>query len=922
MALAPLSESIPYPPPKSDLGIRMASVKMSGLVQLLLCGKVDFTKAAATEIGRRALEPGACDEIYQEGAISVLVDLMLVPNLMLQFHVLKALVNISADPTSSLDVEAAGGLPNLLQLLSHTNSEIVHKSLWVLTHMAAAPDNHEIMRSSGLAPLLVPFLKGSQDPKKSKHLLQALKLTTNLLIGSPSGELQVSLQKCGIIVPLLRLLLTSTDIPTLQQTLDVVRTFIVIDAVVAPFCDSKGLQVILKLLQVNTNNDIVHRLLLVLNQLTTAESLQREVFLSNGLPLLIKFLAHHNPMIKLATMWCIFNLSNLVEAQQAIWNMKALKPLVQLLKTEKGEDEKCVLVGILGNLCQQEIVRQALVHMAAISPIVRLMWGKRYSLETNRNAVAAVRLLVYEPAAVRGVIQLGGVPRLIELIQSSDDRIREYSITALSNMALDELSRSTIIEKGGVSHFLIALEVSSDPYTQYLILAGLNNLLLDKKAQDTVRFSGQLEFIHGLSQEEVGGDPDKEWRQEQAFAVLASFEPREYGVVVPEPVLPPVVSLPPNVDGSLSSESNGSPIIVSELDALDSLMEETAQAPLTKPVPQWSSTTELDAVVIAAPSTDAVVNSESSSSDAATFSEKDIWGADGLDGFMDSMNISVHPPPIQASVAEQSDASASSSSSSVLSESAESDTVVKKSDGSLSEKKVTIKCTWCSDTKLVRVMQSASLESTLSAITAKFMDTPTNIKFKDEDGDWVDLESADDWEYALEVLEATKRRRLDLALSGVRSSAAAASSTAPAVDEDESDGTSVASTSTSAPPPPPPPAPPAPPASSARKGPHLLTKGKGPSVIDISKVKLRTAQPNSPRKLNPHEEAMASIRDGSVQLRKAKMEPKSNRPARKPTTPHGMLMANLMDKLADRRQSIKHDDEKQDEEDFDPDDWS
>jgi Armadillo/beta-catenin-like repeat len=209
---------------------------------------------------------------------------------------------------------------------------------------------------------------------------------------------------------------------------------------------------------------------------THTESTQREVFLSNGLPLLIKFLAHHNAQIKLAAMWCIFNLSNLVEAQQAVWNMKALKPLVQLLKSEKGEDERCVLVGILGNLCQQEIVRQALVHMGAISPIVRLMWGKRYTLETNRNAVAAVRLLVYEPAAVRGVIQLGGIPRLIELIQSVDDHIREYSITALSNMALDDTARRTIVQKGGVVHFLTALEISSDPYFQLSSLSVLSFL--------------------------------------------------------------------------------------------------------------------------------------------------------------------------------------------------------------------------------------------------------------------------------------------------------------------------------------------------------------------------------------------------------------------------------------------------------------
>jgi hypothetical protein len=248
-----------------------------------------------------------------------------------------------------------------------------------------------------------------------------------------------------------------------------------------------------------------------------------------------------------------------------------------------------------------------------------------------------------------------------------------------------------------------------------LILAGLNNLLLEEKARETARFSGQLEFIYALSQEAVDGDPDKEWRQEQAFLALENFEPDEYGAPATTTL---EVCAPPGVThADVPTAVHG---ISDEIDALSSLMDEVADtAPLTKPVTQFSTSTAEEA--------DASMTEEGHSHTAAgdgknaptgddgkshSVSEKDIWGADGLIGFMDSMKIALpEPTPTPTPTPQAHSPGSPDSADHQVAEKAvaavAADVVPDvKQEGSTTHRKINIKCTWCGDTKLVRVLQS------------------------------------------------------------------------------------------------------------------------------------------------------------------------------------------------------------------------
>jgi vacuolar protein 8 len=257
-----------------------------------------------------------------------------------------AMGNLAVNVHNKLKIVKLGGLDPLVRLIQSSNVEVQCNSVGCITNLATHEQNKkEIARSGALGPL-IRLAKNTRDIRVLRNATGALLNMTH------SEENRRELADCGALNVLIGLL-GNSDVDVVYYCTTAISNMAV------DSCNriklSKELRLIPELIELinSPSNKVQCQGVLALRNLASDEQYQVEIcnhpnFLPSLLALLNGSIKPH-PMVQLAAVACIRNISIHPSNEKKIIESGFLKPLVLLLSND-NEEIQCHAISALRNL--------------------------------------------------------------------------------------------------------------------------------------------------------------------------------------------------------------------------------------------------------------------------------------------------------------------------------------------------------------------------------------------------------------------------------------------------------------------------------------------------------------------------------------------------------------------------------------------
>uniref|UniRef100_A0A3B5LCI6 Armadillo repeat containing 3 n=1 Tax=Xiphophorus couchianus TaxID=32473 RepID=A0A3B5LCI6_9TELE len=481
--------------------------KAPATVVLLLSSQEEDILVKATEAIQKFAEKGEENKVtlLGIGALGPLCKLIDHSNKVIKRNALMAVGIMATNGEVSDALKKEDVIPLLLQKLTPEEDAVVHEfaTLCLASMAVDFTCRVQINTNDGMPPLIK--LLSSPDPDVAKN---SLEIIFNLVQDLESLEV---LHELGAIPPLLELL--KSDFPVIQhlalQTFQRVTTDLETRKI---FREEQGFERFMDLLDNMEFNDLHAEVLqTVSNCLGDIETLQL-IHNSGGLTRLMEFiLAPSSPEIQCIAIKCITRAAQSSESRDVLHEQVIERVLVELLSAA-DDNVKASACQAIAAISFHPGSKDRFRELEGVPIVVQLLHSESSAL--REAATQALSSLTHKNKAnALAVHEAGGHEILIQQLSESSSSTVASSAATLSNMAEQEIIKSSILLQEGIQALVEPL-VSTD--TQVLKYTAMCVAQLACGNTEREKVSGGLEPLVNLLYSN-----DKEVLKHACFAVYA-----------------------------------------------------------------------------------------------------------------------------------------------------------------------------------------------------------------------------------------------------------------------------------------------------------------------------------------------------------------------------------------------------------------
>ncbi|XP_005803393.1 armadillo repeat-containing protein 3 [Xiphophorus maculatus] len=483
--------------------------KAPATVVLLLSSQEEDILVKATEAIQKFAEKGEENKVtlLGIGALGPLCKLIDHSNKVIKRNALMAVGIMATNGEVSDALKKEDVIPLLLQKLTPEEDAVVHEfaTLCLASMAVDFTCRVQINTNDGMPPLIK--LLSSPDPDVAKN---SLEIIFNLVQDLESLEV---LHELGAIPPLLELL--KSDFPVIQhlalQTFQRVTTDLETRKI---FREEQGFERFLDLLDNMEFNDLHAEVLqTVSNCLGDIETLQL-IHNSGGLTRLMEFiLAPSSPEIQCIAIKCITRAAQSSESRDVLHEQVIERVLVELLSAA-DDNVKASACQAIAAISFHPGSKDRFRELEGVPIVVQLLHSESSAL--REAATQALSSLTHKNKAnALAVHEAGGHEILIQQLSESSSSTVASSAATLSNMAEQEIIKSSILLQEGIQALVEPLASTDTQVLKYTAMC-VAQLACGNTEREKFQKAGGLEPLVNLLYSN-----DKEVLKHACFAVYA-----------------------------------------------------------------------------------------------------------------------------------------------------------------------------------------------------------------------------------------------------------------------------------------------------------------------------------------------------------------------------------------------------------------
>ena len=378
---------------------------------------------------------------------------------------------------NQLELASVGAIPALAALLGSESEESQLYARGALLNIAVAQENRVAVVNS-----LVGLLEVRNAAAQMKSAESLAKLA------SRSSENRTVIAHAGAIMPLVRLLGDGRNVSTSQVHAaaalgDLARASECKQAIV----QAGGVPPLVMMLLSN-GEEAQTRAAIAVCQLAASTSAQQLIADENGIQHLVKLLSGKHLTAATHAAGALWHLESLASTKGVIISAGGIAALVDLLariQDTEGEGHghgRDAIAALLSDLARERgSAKASIVQRGGIPLLVSLL--QKGSAVAHKYSSCAIWGLTAEPVYQRAVIEAEAVPLLIKLL--SDQKAQGYAAAALNNLAHDATARSQLME-GGVVSPLTSISEGPESWLRSQAVGILQQLKIEAPAARTM----------------------------------------------------------------------------------------------------------------------------------------------------------------------------------------------------------------------------------------------------------------------------------------------------------------------------------------------------------------------------------------------------------------------------------------------------
>ena len=465
---------------------------LRAVVDLLYSDSTIILENAAIALGYLTRDDDAKKVIRECSGLEKLIASLFHPLESVQSKAAGALWNCASDDDNRRHLRNLGCVPALVELLASPDEQVQENAAGVLWNLAVDNENKaQILDYNGI-PLLVRLLSSKNDAIV-ENAVGALWNCSAIV------ENRAATRKAGGIPPLLELLRHPSQ-RIQESAAGTLRNCAVNDQNKAVIREAGGIDIILDLLP-KARESVQDKLASTLWIATVAPENKHAVRTAKGLPSLVEMLYHSNEQLQEKLLGILRNCSSVAENRQPllqarclaalaainnvngrdmllqrrapylenfaglVWNLSRddkdgprTEGVMQLLLPLLSVDHEGVVEQAAGavssltinNIPNRELVRESgglsLIAKCVLKPFLP---EKPYALQ---NALLSLRNCTSSTEASQRIcVELGLIPRLLELMATGLEEIVREAVLCIKNLAADRVGADSLLQRNAVA---------------------------------------------------------------------------------------------------------------------------------------------------------------------------------------------------------------------------------------------------------------------------------------------------------------------------------------------------------------------------------------------------------------------------------------------------------------------------------------
>ncbi|XP_031749764.1 ankyrin and armadillo repeat-containing protein isoform X2 [Xenopus tropicalis] len=180
-----------------------------------------------------------------------------------------------------------------------------------------------------------------------------------------------------------------------------------------------------------------------------------DIYKAGTIPSLVELLHSDQVPLKCLALGILSNISNNNPVSRALVKSGAIQVLVHLLHSRQPElQSRCSV--LLSDIAQIDSNQNVIAEMDGISPLVHLLYEKYEDVLVN--AVNCIRVLcIKNTANQKAVRDLGAIPSLVEFLTAKSDILVSAATDVIAELARDNKAIQDAVTKEGVIESLISI---------------------------------------------------------------------------------------------------------------------------------------------------------------------------------------------------------------------------------------------------------------------------------------------------------------------------------------------------------------------------------------------------------------------------------------------------------------------------------
>jgi vacuolar protein 8 len=475
------------------------------LILLLSGGKGRAKEHAAAALRNLATEAGFRQHIAENGAIPLLVRVLIEGTAIAQEKAAGALVtlgtsggpasdkmlqNLTLDARSSRVLATAGALCPLVQMLTEGTEIAQERAAATLANFAAEPLNRKLVHAAGAVPVLIVLLrKGGMGVKMQcaralwrlcaddavRGIIAAAGAISPLVQlvreGDESAQEQATgalhslgaerdhrdtMAVAGAAISLVQVLKVGTE-GAKEQAAGTLSLLAIDPEALRAIAGVGAVPPLVELLA--SEGALIRQYSTVALARLAADLDNRASIAAEAVPSLVLLLSEDSQTTVLHAMEALYHLSSTASCRVAIGAAGAMSTLAQALITGTSQLQR-MTASAVRRLAEEHDNRQLFASAGGVEALVQMLSAAEAEDLSKECASGALSALTVDADVANLAAEAGAVVPVVQLLRTGSDDAKEYATTALGNLAAEARSRKQMVSAGAVA-LLVGL-VGSD----------------------------------------------------------------------------------------------------------------------------------------------------------------------------------------------------------------------------------------------------------------------------------------------------------------------------------------------------------------------------------------------------------------------------------------------------------------------------